>query len=456
MSVFASPLPTKLAAAVVAAGVTAAGAVIEVPDTRESATVAANVANASVVTDLLQSVGEVAAGFGYGTAYAIDAAVSLPFDSAAALLTAVQHPSILPSIASWLLHRYLDPENGSWFSYAEQLTYDAWLIGSNIPLLGPILGSAIDDVAQRISNWLNAVLPDQTDGALAVDYFQDVTDLGRLLRSFNGALLVPVWVVADVAYYLGFLPVSLEASFEAALRNPADIPGLLSWLAHGLLGRDGLAGWLLEDLAAPLYTLPGPVGAFAWDVYTRAADGLDGLLDLLPEPISPYGVTDSPDQVTDDAGRATGSDDGAAATDPGTSTGTGAGTGIDDGAAAEGTEKLEPPAEDVAAEPVSRAARSALKVKAGNKFVPGSVVTDAEPAGAGDAGGEEAAGEDGPDASLGADDAGADADATDAGADADATDASAGGSNLPRTRRGPAPRGPGRRRFGSGRRRCQF
>jgi hypothetical protein len=97
-----------------------------------------------------------------------------------------------------------------------------------------------------------------------------------------------VWMLYSTAYYLGYLPADLEATFESAIQNPSEIPGLVSNLAYGLLSPDyGLLGDLLYYATAPLTTLPGPIGDLATAIVQGISVGINDLLSLLPDPISP-------------------------------------------------------------------------------------------------------------------------------------------------------------------------
>jgi hypothetical protein len=120
------------------------------------------------------------------------------------------------------------------------------------------------------------------------------SDIGRTVSAVNCAVTAPAWVLYSTAYYLGYLPVNLEATFESALQSPSDIPGLVSNLVYGLLSpvpppsRDGsLFGDLLFYTSQPFTTLPGPIGELANNTVNAITDGVNGLLAQLPPPISP-------------------------------------------------------------------------------------------------------------------------------------------------------------------------
>jgi hypothetical protein len=97
---------------------------------------------------------------------------------------------------------------------------------------------------------------------------------------------------------VGRLPASLEATVESALQDPAEIPGLLSNLAHRALDPDlfeGLLGNLSYNLLKPLMFLPAPIGetsygahdGLAYSVYQGLRNAANGFLSMLPAPIEP-------------------------------------------------------------------------------------------------------------------------------------------------------------------------
>ncbi|WP_149477820.1 hypothetical protein [Mycolicibacterium sp. P1-18] len=289
-----TPLPTKLAAACLAAGVISTGALIA-PDRAPLPVVSADVANASVITDALYRFGDVVAGGAYGYAITQDAASSLPFDVATAFAIAAQNPTLSPSLLSWLVNRYVNPADSyPYWTYPWALKVDSIeVIAGALPFpLGPGVPSdgVIIDGANAIANAINAllggVLPDPTAGVDATDTFW-ATDIGKTVVAANYAVTAPVWALYNTAYYLGYLPADLEATFESAIQNPAEIPGLLSNLVYGLLSSDGLVGDLIDTFASPLIALPGPIGVLADNVAESLKAGIDNVLSVLPAPITP-------------------------------------------------------------------------------------------------------------------------------------------------------------------------
>ncbi|ODQ91330.1 hypothetical protein [Mycolicibacterium holsaticum] len=392
MNASVHPLPTKLAAALMAAGLATTGVFGEAPGDRdEVASLTAEVANASAVTDLLYTAGDAVARASYGIAVAADGAISLPFDIAAALVAGSRAPSIAPSLVSWLVQRYANPSDNygfSWDSLAWRIkTYSLEPLAALLPQpLSDTVVNLIDAIANGFGDALERILPDPTAGLLATEAFWG-TPIGRTMVGVNDVLAAPVWMAWDTAVYLGYLPAELEATFEAALRDPSEIPGLLSNLAYRLLGSGGLLGSLIVEIAAPLEAFPGPIGKLAADVMWGVYDALDAVLSVLPTPIPPvpfataaptadteavegasqHGPEVAPQVLTTDQTQLIAVDvpteDERAADE------------VADMVDEEGDDAA-PPADDAANTPLLGKLLQRFNVKAGNKFVPGSAAGD--------------------------------------------------------------------------------
>jgi hypothetical protein len=286
---------TKFAAALVAAGVVSAASIVGVPEYRGLPAINADVANASVITDALYSLGDAVNGVASGVALTFDGAFSLPFDAFTAIAIAAQNPSLSPNLLSWLVQRYVNPSDAyPYYSYPWAIK-----VSSIEPLAGllpyPLGPNTVDNgfvinAVNQIADAINAALsglPSSVPGVFATDAFW-ASDIGRTVVAANLAVTAPVWMLYNTAYYLGYLPADLEATFESAIQNPSEIPGLVSNLVYGLLSPSyGLLGSLLGNVAAPFITLPGPIGELATNIVTAISNGIDGALSLLPAPISP-------------------------------------------------------------------------------------------------------------------------------------------------------------------------
>jgi hypothetical protein len=280
---------TKFAAALVAAGVVSAASIVGVPEYRGLPAITTDVANASVVTDALYKLGDAVNGVAAGVTIALDGAFSLPFDALTAIAAAAQNPSLSPNVLSWLVQRYVNP-SASYMPYTYAWDIRAYSIEPLAGLLpnpfGPAIINAVEQISDAIGGAL-AHLPSSAPGVDATDAFWG-TDIGRTLAAVNYAITAPVWMLYNTVYYLGYLPADLEATFESAIRNPSEVPGLVSNLVYGLLSPSyGLLGGLLDAAARPFNTLPGPIGELASSVFTAISDSVDHLLSRLPDPISP-------------------------------------------------------------------------------------------------------------------------------------------------------------------------
>ena len=289
-------MPTKLAAAALAAGVVTAGASIGAAE-RAVPTVEVHVVPTSLITDALAGAGWIVDGLAGSVAIPIEAVVSLPFDALTAIAISVQRPDYAPSVLSWLVNRYANPaESYPYYTFPWDFKTNAiGNIAFGLPYpVGPsatqpgLINSIADGIANAIGSALGG-LPDPATGVAATDAFW-ATTAGRIVSSLNNVPLAPVWAAWDLVDYVGFLPYNVAATIEAAIKTPQEIPGLLSNLVYGLLGSDtegGLAGNLIHDLSYPLTTLPGPVGQFATTLVANIQHGLDNLLANLPMPVPP-------------------------------------------------------------------------------------------------------------------------------------------------------------------------
>lgn len=279
---------TKFAAALVAAGVVSAASIVGLPENRALPVISTDVANASVVTDALYGLGDAVNGVASGVAWAFDGAFSLPFDALSAIAVATQAPSLAPNLLSWFVQRYVNPSDDyAYWSYPWAIKVDSIEpLAAMLPLLGPSIINGVNLIADAINSGL-ASLPDPTSGQFATEAFWG-SDIGSVVLAANFAVTAPVWMLYNTAYYLGYLPADLEATFESALRNPAQIPGLVSNLVYGLLSpNSGLFGDLLGNVSLPFTTLPGPLGDLSANIVAAISDSVDNLLSLLPAPISP-------------------------------------------------------------------------------------------------------------------------------------------------------------------------
>ncbi|WP_396906024.1 hypothetical protein [Mycolicibacterium phlei] len=378
-------MPTKLAAAIVAAGVVSTGAVVAVPDDRSAHVITAEVAPTSIVTDLLYNFGDVVNGTIGAVTVISDANTSLPFDISTATLIALNTPSIAPNLFSWLVQRYLNPSDyypPEAYTYAWDFKASLELIASTLPpvLSTPII-NGLNDIADGIGAFLEDNLASALPGIVATDYFWEESDIGRTVWAANLAATVPIYLTYNVVRYLGYLPATLEATVESALRDPSEIPNLLSYLVHGVAGPGGLLQTLATILTDPLVALPGPLSTLTEQIRDAVFDGVDNLLSLLPTPIAPtpFASPSLLQQKSDSEVYRTADDEEfsglqASIEDEGTGDEGGEAKAGDDGAPADDVppaDDLAPADDDAEGDDVAPKLPGTAKVKTGNKFVPG-------------------------------------------------------------------------------------
>ncbi|MGV0850833.1 hypothetical protein [Mycolicibacterium phlei] len=287
-------MPTRLAAAMVAAGVATAGVVVDAADDRAVPVVTTDVATASVITDWLVMGGNLVAGLSNGYRITSEARVSLPFDTAVAIVAGLQTPSLTPSLFSWLVQWYLNPSDNYMYggTYARDFkTESLFLVLEALPepLAAPLIGW-LNELANGFGDFLESNLANPQPGAIAYDAVYN-TDLGKLLTAAKDYLLLSPRLVADVGLYLAYLPAWLEGTVEKTLADPEDLPGLLTFLAYRTLGSAGFLGWVIRDLTAPLRALPGPIGEIATTFTNDVYDAINTYLSLLPPAVNPLAQT---------------------------------------------------------------------------------------------------------------------------------------------------------------------
>ena len=389
------PYPARLTAAALAAGLAGAG-LWGSPVAEPSGTgappvaVTANPVPAAVVTDLLGSFGSLVQGLSGATVTAADALLSFPFDAAQIALIGATQPALVPNLLSWLAQFYLNPALSG--APAQALRDDTARAAAQLPFVGPVLADLITRTADEFGAALAGMLPAYYPalGPLAGLWN---SDLGRIIEAANLALTGPVRALGTTVAYLGHLPADLAAVTVAALADPALTPGLLSWLAWGLLGNSGPVAMATRHLLSPVLALPG-VGGVVSGHLQDLQQGVVRMLEQLPTPIDPYPA--GPAAARDSRpGSASASATGTAAAvrpEPGGGTDeTIRSEHTGDAAAAGAGAGMAPPAEDADDTSPRRSIRTA-KVKPAKKFAP--ELTGAEPnAGGGPVGGADEGGE---------------------------------------------------------------
>ena len=294
----------RLAATLIAAGVVTASSVVSVPAHREIPTITANVAYASAVTDALVDFGKGVEVVNSLVGIHVDATISVPFEATLAVMAAARYPELAPSVLSFLVQRFVNPIVGDpihAYPYDTELTVAR--LAELLPYpLGPSAtepGLLLDGgrIFAEVFNSVLGQLPDPIPGFEAVNAVMNDTTLGGVIVAAHLLTRAPMNIAWNTANYLGYLPATVEATFESALADPAQLPGLVSNLVYGLLSPDpqvGLFGKLLNNAADPFTWLPAPVGyssdaAAGLTNGTRGAiaDAMNAFLSALPAPVTP-------------------------------------------------------------------------------------------------------------------------------------------------------------------------
>ncbi|HEX5142273.1 MAG TPA: hypothetical protein VFW21_00240 [Mycobacterium sp.] len=261
---------------------------------------------ASIVTDVLTNLG-VAVNAGVWavetTGYAIG---YLPYYAIAATVAAAQDPSHTANVLSYVLQQYLNPAFYTVYTPSDPATpatyYDSypltiaygplWSIAALLPIGSDQALAAIDDTATKIGTLFSG-LPDPVAGQAAMwKAWGTVTAnaAGQLVDATTEVLPSVVNALGDVVSWAGYQPALLEASVESALRDPSQIPGLLSNLV--VYAAQALV-YVADDLATPLQHLPAPigdsgsVGGWATTAVNNFVTGLNQLLSHLPAYVTP-------------------------------------------------------------------------------------------------------------------------------------------------------------------------
>ncbi|GAS97709.1 predicted protein [Mycolicibacterium canariasense] len=277
---------TKMMSALLAAGVVAAAtpAWVQLAQHAAPAVSVAAVQPASVVTDLLYNVGTVVNGVTKIVEAPIEAALWTPDYAIGTVLIGLRDPALIGSLLSFVAQQYLNPTYGGFADYGVSGLTDITSVLP--PPVGAWLTGAVAGTVARIGSLFDG-LPDPSAGESAFYDFVNLDFVGNIVDDINWLALAPVYSIAETVSYLGYLPYELEASLESALRNPSEIPGLISNLVWGLIEPyNGLLGRIVDNFVAPLTYLPG-IGDLISNVYTAIADGVQNLLDLLPAPVTP-------------------------------------------------------------------------------------------------------------------------------------------------------------------------
>jgi hypothetical protein len=263
----------------------------------------------SFVTDILYDLGDVGNATTNGALIAADLVLGMnfyidntdfgsgvPFNPAFAALIALQQPDQIGSLLSYVVQLYSNPAESFTALSTYPWYFKSFVLEQYANVLPAPLSQAVVDAINGVAEGINNVLKALPDPAAARNSMADLysTDLGNAVYAAQAAIQAPVQIVGDFAYWASYVPGDVEASFESALRDPSEIPGLLSYLAYTVLDPDlgdGLLGNIAASIDRPLLYLPGPIGGpagLAANAYNSFVDGVNYLLaSVLPTPVTP-------------------------------------------------------------------------------------------------------------------------------------------------------------------------
>ena len=292
----------NLPAALLVAGAVAVTPVV-VPAVHQAAPAISTVAvrPASVITDVLNNFGDLV---DVGANAVVGGSLAVGFLPALTIATgavALQQPGLGPSAFSSLIQGYFNPEHSNFTGFASYFLTNVGLqFVKLLPApLGPsgvdpgLVGAALKNAALTIGGLFNG-LPDPAAGDAAISQFflNNPQIPSSLMYAASAVIPMAIKVVTDTVSWAAHLPGTLEATVESAIRDPGQIPGLLSNLVSGQHGLVSLFTNVLNDLATPLAALPapfGPLGAngevakFVQSVLTS----VQNFVATLPTPVTP-------------------------------------------------------------------------------------------------------------------------------------------------------------------------
>ncbi|HEX5142271.1 MAG TPA: hypothetical protein VFW21_00230 [Mycobacterium sp.] len=256
MEIAARP-QTRLAAAVLAAGVVAAVSAVHTPG-HELSPAPRNVAvqSSSLITDALYGVGAVVGSATEAVELSVDMVTSLPFNALYAIAAAGQDPAAIPSLLSYVAQLYLNP--GSVYPYVTYPWLFTWgVIQPLTDLLPSPMGSSISSLVSFFGDVVGmvfSIFPNPANGAALLARVPYESAVGGALSTGQLAISTAVHLIADTLQYLGYLPARVESSIEAAIGNL--IGGVFQPAASVAATREVSA---LPSAAATAITLNTPI-----------------------------------------------------------------------------------------------------------------------------------------------------------------------------------------------------
>lgn len=290
--------------AIVGAGIIAVTPITALPpDTMVRAAappaVSLEVEPAGVVEDLLANIALLGSAGGMAADVILSGIGAVPRYLVTAVAAGIADPSAIPSLLSALVHlAFAPPGVDSPTSFIKQLT-------PHLALATSVLPEPLRDLANQVSGQINELiasflgfLPDPTAGFAALVPGAPLPGLiGDIVGGIETLAEALGASVSNTLTALGGMPAMLAATFGAAIENPSDIPGLLSYLVSGVFAPTGslIAGLInpLVDAAAGVPLVGGLIEG-ARDVFF---DVVSTVLGVLPDPIDPFIPSPPPQEM---------------------------------------------------------------------------------------------------------------------------------------------------------------
>jgi hypothetical protein len=279
-----------------AAALVAAPIAISPPDLRQPLAVAERtiaVEQKALINDLLNGFAAVSDATGATIANALSFIGDEPNFAARWVQALAQNPELAASIASWVV----TAELLDFVGIPDPLI--TTVAGQLPPQLGQPIAQAYLDLLNFIDpGRLGGLLPDPTDGMDAVNSAVLPPLIDNLTTAFAQAFDSVGDSIWGALILVGQTPNTLLSVAQSAITDPADIPGLASYLAYSLINPfsnpepiDSIYSLAIEPLIDGVIDIaPPPVGGAAGlvaAVKTSLDNVLTAILDALPAPVIP-------------------------------------------------------------------------------------------------------------------------------------------------------------------------
>jgi hypothetical protein len=247
----------------------------------------------ALINDLLNGFASVSDATGETIANALSFVGDEPNFAARWVQALIQNPELAASIASWVV----TAELLDFVGIPDPLI--TTVAGQLPPQLGQLISQAYVDLLNFIDpGRLGGLLPDPTDGMNAVNSAVLPPLIDSLTTGFAQAFESVGLSIWGGLLFAGQTPNTVLSVAQSAFNNPADIPGLASFVAYSLINPfsnpvpiDSFYSLAIEPLIdGTIAIAPPPVGGTAGlvaAVKNSLDNALTAILDALPAPVVP-------------------------------------------------------------------------------------------------------------------------------------------------------------------------